>query len=78
LEATLARPALPANAPRHLCGYAVLEATARPAGTTRNMDGSVVHYAGVARLAHHDGTQTVVWYDESAVLALEDALDNAV
>ena len=61
----MARPVLPAHAPAHLCGYAVLEATARPAGTTRNMDGSVVHYAGVARLAHHDGTQTVVWYDES-------------
>ena len=62
----MARPALPAQAPANLCGYAVLEATARPAGNVRNMDGTVVHYAGVARLAHPNGTQTVVWYDESA------------
>lgn len=62
----MARPALPANAPRHLCGYAVLEATARPAGTVRLMDGTAPHYAGVARLAHPNGKQTVVWYDEGA------------
>ena len=62
----MARPVLPAHAPAHLCGYAVLEATARPAGTVRRMDGTAFHFAGVARLAHLNGKQTVVWYDESA------------
>jgi hypothetical protein len=30
------------------------------------MDGTAPHFAGVARLAHLNGKQTVVWYDESA------------
>lgn len=62
----MARTARPAHAPVHLCGYAVLEATARPAGTVRRMDGTAPHFAGVARIAHPNGQQTVVWYDESA------------
>ena len=62
----MARTARPAHAPVHLCGYRVLEATARPAGTVRRMDGTAPHFAGVARIAHPNGQQTVVWYDESA------------
>lgn len=61
----MTRPVRDPNAPAHLCGYRVVAATARPAGTVRLMDGTAPHYAGVARLAHPNGKQTVVWYDES-------------
>jgi hypothetical protein len=60
------RPYIDNGSPIHICGYAVREATARPAGSVRNMDGTAPYYAGVARLAHPNGKEAVVWYDQSA------------
>jgi hypothetical protein len=68
------RPFRDPNAPHHLCGYAVLAATARPAGTVSLMDGTAPHYAGVARVVHPNGKQAVVWYDEAAWHVSSDGL----
>ena len=70
----MARPVRNPNAPAHLCGYRVVAATAQPAGTTRNMDGTAPHYAGVARVVHPNGKQAVVWYDQSAWHVSSDGL----
>jgi len=68
------RPVRNPNAPAHLCGYRVIAATARPAGTVRLMDGTAPHFAGVARVVHPNGKQAVVWYDENAWHVSSDGL----